>query len=134
MRSVALSLVLAAAALAACKPPASSSTSSAEPSTSAPAPAATPEAEAVQIFNGRCAVCHGATGVGDGPGAAALTPRPRNFHDPAWQAATTDAQIETIIRQGGAAVGKSAAMPPNPDLADKPAVVAALRAHIRSFR
>jgi len=134
MRSVALSLVLAAAALSACKPPPSSSTSSAEPSTSAPAVAATPEAEATQIYNGRCAVCHGATGVGDGPGAAALNPRPRNFRDPAWQTATTDAQIETIIRQGGAAVGKSAAMPPNPDLNDKPAVVAALRAHIRSLR
>ena len=134
MRSVAVSIALVAAALAACKPPPSSSASSSEPSTTAPAVAATPEAEAAQIYNGRCAVCHGATGAGDGAGAAALNPRPRNFHDPAWQSGTTDAQIETIIRQGGAAVGKSAAMPPNPDLVDKPAVVAALRAHIRSFR
>lgn len=135
MRSPAVLVVLALAALAACKPPHSSNFAAAEPSSSAaPAAAASPEAEAAQIFNGRCAVCHGATGAGDGPGAAALTPRPRNFRDAAWQSAATDAQIELVIRQGGAAVGKSAAMPPSPDLNDKPAVVAALRARIRAMR
>lgn len=134
MRSLALPVVLALAALAACKPPHSSNFAAAEPSSSAAPAAASPEAEAAQIFNGRCAVCHGATGAGDGPGAAALTPRPRNFRDAAWQTAATDAQIELVIRQGGAAVGKSAAMPPSPDLNDKPAVVAALRARIRAMR
>jgi mono/diheme cytochrome c family protein len=106
------------------------------PGTSAPAAtvALTPEAEARQVFDGRCSVCHGAQGVGDGPGAAALNPRPRNFHDPAWQAGVTDAQIENIIRVGGAAVGKSPLMAANPDLVAKPAVVAALRAIVRGFR
>ena len=100
-----------------------------------PAPAAlTPAAEAQQIFAGRCSVCHGASGAGDGAGAAALNPRPRNFHDPAWQSAVTDAQIENIIRVGGAGVGKSPLMAANPDLVAKPAVVAALRTMIRGFR
>jgi mono/diheme cytochrome c family protein len=106
------------------------------PGASAPAaaaPAATPEAEASQIFAGRCTPCHGAGGAGDGVAAAALTPRPRNFHDATWQASVTDAHIESIIRLGGAAVGKSAVMPANPDLVAKPAVVAALRAMIRAM-
>ena len=100
----------------------------------APVVVLTPEAEAQQIFAGRCSVCHGAQGAGDGAGAAALNPRPRNFHDPAWQSGVTDAQIENIIRVGGAAVGKSPLMAANPDLVAKPAVVAALRTMIRGFR
>jgi high-affinity iron transporter len=35
------------------------------------------------LFADNCAVCHGASGAGDGPQAAALTPRPSNFHDAA---------------------------------------------------
>ena len=31
------------------------------------------------IYDARCAPCHGATGKGDGPNAALLNPRPRNF-------------------------------------------------------
>lgn len=110
------------------------------PGTSAPSPAAptaasaTPEAEATQIFAGRCSPCHGANGAGDGVAAAALTPRPRNFHDATWQTSVTDAHIETIIREGGAAVGKSPVMPGNPDLAAKPAVIVALRTMIREMR
>ena len=127
-----VALALCALCAPACKPPPSTPTSSDPPmQTATPA---TPDAEARQIFAGRCAVCHGATGIGDGAGAAALNPRPRNFHDATWQASVTDAQIENIIRVGGAAVGKSSAMPPNPDLVSKPEVVAALRAMIRGFR
>lgn len=104
------------------------------PAPAAPAAALTPEAEASQIFAGRCTPCHGANGAGDGVAAAALTPRPRNFHDAAWQASVSDPHIETIIRLGGPAVGKSPVMPGNPDLVAKPAVVAALRAMIRGMR
>lgn len=82
----------------------------------------------------RCATCHGNNGTGDGAGAAALNPKPRNFQDPAWQASVTDEHIENIIKVGGTGVGKSAAMPPNPDLAGKDAVVKALRAKVRSFK
>ena len=95
----------------------------------------TPEAttEAEQIFSTRCTPCHGAQGKGDGPASAGLEPKPRNFTDPSWQSGVTDEHIEKIIVYGGAAVGKSPAMPPNPDLQAKPAVVAALRAHIRGL-
>lgn len=98
-------------------------------------PVISPEAqkEAQEIFSTRCMTCHGATGQGDGPASAGLTPRPRNFHDTAWQASASDQHIETIIQYGGAAVGKSPAMPPNPDLTSKPVVVTALRAHIRTL-
>lgn len=89
--------------------------------------------EAKEIFTNRCVSCHGQTGKGDGVAAAALNPKPRAFGDAAWQKTITDAHIEKIIVGGGAAVGKSALMPPNPDLQAKPMVVKALRAHVRSF-
>lgn len=90
-------------------------------------------AEADQVFTSRCVACHGPTGSGEGPTAAALNPKPRNFHDATWQTSVTDAHIEKIIVAGGPAVGKSPLMPPNPDLQPKPQVVAALREKIRAF-
>src|SRR5262252_9056540 len=75
--------------------------------------------EAKQIFSTRCFACHGPTGHGDGPGAAGLNPKPRNYHDTAWQSATSDDEIEKAIVFGGAAVGKSPAMVGNPDLGSK---------------
>jgi mono/diheme cytochrome c family protein len=89
--------------------------------------------QAQQIFATRCAVCHGAEGRGDGPGGAALDPRPRNYHDSAWQDSVSDTEIEQAILYGGAAVGRSPAMVGNPDLGSKPAIVAALREIVRNF-
>jgi mono/diheme cytochrome c family protein len=100
----------------------------------APAGADAAKEEAKQIFASRCATCHGVTGAGNGPASAGLDPKPRNFHDPTWQASVTDEHIEKILQYGGAAVGKSAAMPSNPDLTSKPEVVAALRAYVRSLK
>ncbi len=88
--------------------------------------------EAKKIFENRCTPCHGAGGAGDGPASAGLTPRPRNFQDKAWQSSVSDEHIERIISYGGAAVGRSPAMPPNPDLADKPETKA-LREYIRGL-
>ena len=102
----------------------------AAPATASPADAT---AEAARIFSERCTTCHGPAGAGDGPASAGLTPPPRNFQDPAWQESVTDAHIEMIIQFGGAAVGRSPAMPGNPDLMSKPDVVAALRAHVREL-
>lgn len=107
-------------------PPAAAVPAASEPSAAA-------AAEAGQIFQTRCVACHGAKGEGDGPASKGLTPPPRNFQDPAWQASVTDAHIEQIVQYGGAAVGKSAAMPANPDLMSKPEVVAALRAYVRAL-
>jgi mono/diheme cytochrome c family protein len=90
--------------------------------------------QAEDIFVNRCTPCHGAGGGGNGPASASLSPKPRNLRDEVFQASVTDEHIEKIIQYGGAAVGKSPAMPANPDLVDKPEVVQAVRAKVRSFR
>ena len=98
-----------------------------ESASTTPTAAAAPDvAKGKEIFAQRCVACHGATGHGDGPASASLDPKPRKFADPEWQKQVTDDYIEKIVKLGGAAVGKSAAMPSNPDLND-PAVVAGLR-------
>lgn len=89
---------------------------------------------AKEIFATRCTPCHGAQGAGDGAASAGLTPKPANFTLADWQAKVTDDHIEKIITYGGSAVGKSPAMPPNPDLDAKPEIVKALRAHIRTLK
>ncbi|HTJ46736.1 MAG TPA: cytochrome c [Kofleriaceae bacterium] len=92
-----------------------------------------PTEEARQIFKTVCATCHGEDGTGNGPGAAALNPKPRNYTDKTWQASVTDDQIKKTILMGGAAVGKSPAMPAQPQLREKPEVVDALVRIIRTF-
>jgi len=101
----------------------------------APAAAAAPDAAraAEQVFATRCALCHGPAGRGDGPGAVELYPSPRSFQDAEWQRSVTDAQLAKVVVEGGPAVGKSAMMPPNPDLAAQPEVVAELVKRIRGF-
>ncbi len=109
------------------KAPANTAATSSEPS-------AADLEEAKKIFGQRCAVCHGPTGAGDGAASSGLDPKPRNFTDPAWQTSVTDEYIEKITKYGGTAVGKSAAMPGNPDLSSKAGIIAGLRIHIRSLQ
>lgn len=90
--------------------------------------------EAKEIFTQRCSTCHGQNGKGDGPAAAALNPKPQNYTNPEWQKSVTDEELRKVIIGGGAAVGKSPLMPPNPDLANKPEVVNGLVAIVRSFK
>jgi len=105
------------------------------PVTAEPAPPPPdPAADARKLFDTKCVVCHGNHGAGDGPGAAALNPKPRAFADATWQASITDDQIKKTILEGGAAVGKSAAMPSNPDLTDKPEELSALVKIVRDFK
>ncbi len=89
--------------------------------------------EANEIFATRCTPCHGAMGMGDGSASATLSPKPRNFHDGTWQTSVSNEHLTKIIRFGGTSVGKSAAMPANPDLNEKGAVVAALTGRVRGF-
>ena len=89
--------------------------------------------EAQEIFKTRCTMCHGEGGKGDGPAGVALNPKPRDMTDSAWQKSVTDEHIEKIILGGGQAVGKSVLMPANPDLANKPEVIKALRQIVRGF-
>ena len=130
-----LSAIVIAVAAMGCDKPTPAGPDESEPAIGNAAASATPaaaKAKAQEIFGQRCTPCHGPAGGGDGPASASLTPHPRNFHDKGWQASVTDQHIETIIKVGGAAVGKSPAMPGNPDLSD-PAVLAALRGVIRGF-
>jgi mono/diheme cytochrome c family protein len=80
-----------------------------------------------------CLTCHGAGGKGDGPGAAALDPKPRTFTDSEWQKSVTDEVIQKAMVYGGAAVGKSVNMPAHPLLKDQPQVLAELVKIIRAF-
>ena len=114
-------------------PPAPAPPMPAPVDTAAEEPMGPGEAQAASIFKTRCSTCHGMEGKGNGPASITLNPKPRNYTDVAWQKSVTDDHIREIIVKGGAAVGKSALMPPNPDLADKPAVVEALMKKVRSF-
>jgi len=113
----------------------------AEPKAAEPAPAPTPAAEpaadpvaeAAEIYQNRCTVCHGITGKGDGDGSAALDPKPRDFTSPEWQSSVTDDHLQKIIVYGGAGVGKAPTMPANPDLDAKPEVVAELVKYVRDL-
>jgi mono/diheme cytochrome c family protein len=102
---------------------------------SAPTAAGSPEARrrALQLFTDRCAGCHGPRGGGDGPAAAALNPRPRNFADPSWHGRATDEHLRAVITRGGAAMGLSPMMPPSPDLATDRPTLDALVEHLRAL-
>src|SRR5262245_46556185 len=52
------------------------------------------------VYETRCSPCHGPEGAGDGPAAAALTPKPRNFRDPAFWSGRTVAQLRLAVRDG----------------------------------
>jgi len=108
-------------------------TTSTTTTSATPASGDTAAVEARKTFDTVCAACHGADGKGDGPGAAALEPKPRNYTDKAWQGSVTDEQIEQVITMGGAAVGKSPAMPAQPQLKNKPDVLNELVRIIRGF-
>ncbi|MCP4498836.1 MAG: cytochrome c [Deltaproteobacteria bacterium] len=87
-----------------------------------------------KMYATRCAACHGDTGLGDGAGGVAMTPKPKDFSDVAWQDATTDESIRKAILVGGMGVGKSPLMPAQSDLKNKPDQVNNLVALIRSFK
>lgn len=57
-----------------------------------------------------CVSCHGEKGDGNGPAGGALTPKPTNFTDPANAARLTDEYTYKIIKDGGAANGRSPLM------------------------
>ena len=94
----------------------------------------TPAQQAKLLFDNVCSTCHGLDGSGNGPAAESLNPKPRNYTDAAWQAATTDEEIKKIIVEGGTAVGKSGMMPPQPQLKDQPEQLAEIVKIIRGFK
>lgn len=53
------------------------------------------------LFQQNCVACHGANGQGDGPAAAALTPKPRNFHvTEGWKVGRAPAQVFKVLTNG----------------------------------
>ena len=100
---------------------------------------ATVTAPAEQAFDAKgafgtvCATCHGPAGAGNGPGAAALNPKPANFSDAAFWQGKTDEELLKAIREGGASVGKSALMPAWGGLYNE-AQAKALVAYIKTFK
>lgn len=134
-------VLLTGLCLAACNPSKDKATEREEPQAAAEKAGAAPAAPAAQVaaeadayYAQRCVVCHGTEGKGDGPGAAAMEPKPRAYSDAAWQASVTDEDLKKTILGGGMAVGKSPLMPGHPDLKDKPELLDGLVKKIRSFQ
>jgi high-affinity iron transporter len=80
------------------------------------------------IYAERCAACHGDGGAGDGPAAAALEPRPRNFRDASFWTNRTDDQLRQIVRDGK----PGTLMSPFKDVLSAPEIDAVV-AYVRSF-
>jgi mono/diheme cytochrome c family protein len=83
-------------------------------SASLPASADEPKGDPAKgkaIFMEKCTPCHGPEGKGNGPAGAALNPKPRNLTDAQYMSTLTNDHIFKTISEGGAAVGKSPAMP-----------------------
>ena len=70
----------------------------------------TPEliAKGKALFAVNCASCHGAQGLGDGPAAAALNPKPRNYHGTYWRFGGGVARIVQTISEGSPGTGMAA--------------------------
>ena len=83
-------------------------------------------AESAALFASVCARCHGTDGSGGLP-LADGGPAPRNFHDHAFQAARSDADIGRTIKEG-----KSTGMPPFAGVLTD-AQVDQLILHVRGF-
>ena len=78
-----------------------------------PTAAASPDvAKGATLYAANCASCHGPRGDGDGPTAAALTPKPAKHHDGAYMNTLTNEHLFQVIKEGGPSVGKSPLMAP----------------------
>ncbi len=68
----------------------------------APAAKASPEsiANGETLYKRQCQVCHGATGMGNGPAAKQLKGKLPNLADKATLAKVTDAQITELLTEG----------------------------------
>src|SRR5258707_485136 len=91
----------------------------------------TDQPDGQKLFQTRCFVCHGRGGKGDGTSATGLAENPQDLTDPAWQQATSDNRIRTVIKGRGIAIRKTSAMPPNPHLS--PEHIQGLVSFVRSL-
>ena len=63
-------------------------------------------------FTTFCVKCHGPSGKGDGPSAATLKTKPRDFTDCTRMATISDDVMFKTIKEGGESAGLSKDMPP----------------------
>jgi len=105
----------------------------------APAALAADAAAGKASYDANCASCHGPEGKGDGPVAAALTNKPRDFSVGDFKYDTdgdgtsgTDTDLTQIVKQGAAAFGGDPMMAPLGHLSDEE--IANILAFVRSLK
>jgi mono/diheme cytochrome c family protein len=74
-------------------------------------PAAPAASQGRALYDAHCAVCHGSTGKGDGPGARVVRQPMRDFTDPAAMQPVSDRFLFEITKKGSSQFGRSNAMP-----------------------
>jgi cytochrome c oxidase cbb3-type subunit III len=84
------------------------------------------------LFDYYCAICHGATGNGDGFNSFNLTTPTAKLADPSLMAKLSDAQMIAVIKKGGAALNLSIQMPSWGDLF-KPSEITTLIAYLHTL-
>jgi len=89
--------------------------------------------DAAGTFVQACGPCHGATGSGDGPAGATLPVKPTNLSSADFWTDRDDASVAKIIKDGGAASGKSPLMAPFGAQFDD-SQIAGLVAHIHTLQ
>jgi mono/diheme cytochrome c family protein len=52
------------------------------------------------LYQGKCQICHGVNGDGNGPAAASLTPKPADFANPAFWQKNNDEKMSDTIEHG----------------------------------
>lgn len=67
-------------------------------------------AKGKEIYDQLCWRCHGRLGKSDGPVSSAMEPRPRDLTAQVYMGKISDDELLAVIKEGGAAVGKSPAM------------------------
>ncbi len=70
------------------------------------------QADGATTYKTYCVTCHGDSGKGDGAAAAALDPKPADFSTAEFWTSRNDTDLKKVIKEGGAAAGKSPLMPP----------------------
>ena len=100
-------------------------TTSAPADTSAGAASGEPSlAMGEEIVSTKCVLCHGQSGKGDGPGGAALNPKPRDWTDHAYMSSRTDDQLYQVIHDGkGSMPAWGKAVPPLTDTQIRSAIL-----------
>ena len=97
-----------------------------------PTPSSVPASRGGALYETHCAVCHGRSGKGDGPGATIIRHPMRDFSSPAAMREVNDRFLFEIVKKGGSQFGRSNAMPSwGMKLSDEE--IRAVVAHIRSL-